>query len=184
LLTVDRSVRFVRVVPDPRAAALDGAGTQLVVQAQLERLVFAAQGEPPYALLAGAAQAPAGALPVATLVPDLANERALRPGAARDLDRERSGGAAPPGRTACRTMATLVAVDGASVRDRRSRLHGLAARRVGARAGTRRQPTGRRLIPACGLHATLGRSAGRGAPAASGLDTMPALIQRYRSNSP
>jgi hypothetical protein len=76
LLTVDRSVRFVRVVPDPRAAALDGAGTQLVVQAQLERLVFAAQGEPPYALLAGAAQAPAGALPVATLVPDLANERA------------------------------------------------------------------------------------------------------------
>ena len=75
-LALERSVRFVRVVPDPRAAALEGAGTRLVVQAQLERLVFAAQGEPPYALLAGAAQAPAGALPVATLVPDLAQERA------------------------------------------------------------------------------------------------------------
>jgi hypothetical protein len=75
-LAVERSVRFVRVVPDPRAAALDGAGTRLVVQAQLERLVFAAQGEPPYALLAGAAQAAAGALPAATLVPDFAHERA------------------------------------------------------------------------------------------------------------
>ena len=65
----------MRVVSDPRAAALDGAGTRLVVQARLERLVFAAQGEPPYALLAGSAQAPAGALPVATPVPDLADER-------------------------------------------------------------------------------------------------------------
>jgi hypothetical protein len=48
----------------------------LVVQAQLATLVFAAQGQPPYRLLAGSAQAGASALAVGTLVPALADERA------------------------------------------------------------------------------------------------------------
>jgi len=75
-LALHATARFVRVVPDPRAAALDAAQTQLVVQAQLATLVFAAQGQPPYRLLAGSTQAGAGALAVGTLVPALADERA------------------------------------------------------------------------------------------------------------
>ena len=45
------------------------------LQAQLARLVFAAQGQPPYALWAGAPKASASALPVATLVPAIDDER-------------------------------------------------------------------------------------------------------------
>lgn len=74
-VTLDASVRFLRVVPDERAAALDPAHTRLAVQAQLASLVFAAQGDPPYRLLAGAAKAPASALPIGTLVPALEEER-------------------------------------------------------------------------------------------------------------
>jgi len=74
-LALDTTARFVRVVPDPRAAALDAAQTQLVVQAQLATLVFAAQGQPPYRLLAGSQQASASALAVGTLVPALDDER-------------------------------------------------------------------------------------------------------------
>lgn len=74
-LAVQQRARYVRVVPDPRSGALDPARTTLVVRAQLSSLVFAAQGQPPYALLAGSAQARAGALPLATLVPALADER-------------------------------------------------------------------------------------------------------------
>jgi hypothetical protein len=68
-------VRYVRVVPDRRAAALDGAAVRLLVQAPLGSLVFASQGQPPYRLLAGQADALTGALPVATLVPALEDER-------------------------------------------------------------------------------------------------------------
>ncbi len=46
------------------------------MQAPLARIVFAAQGQAPYALRAGAAKASASALPVATLVPALEDERA------------------------------------------------------------------------------------------------------------
>lgn len=75
-LTVSTTARFVRVLPDPRAAALDAAQTRLVVQAPLASLVFAAQGQPPYTLQAGAKVNVPSALPVATLVPALDNERA------------------------------------------------------------------------------------------------------------
>jgi hypothetical protein len=46
------------------------------VQAPLASLVFAQQGQPPLALLAGSANAPASALPLGTLVPSLDDERA------------------------------------------------------------------------------------------------------------
>ena len=70
------AVRFLRVVPDERAAALDAASVRLVVHASLASLVFATQGEPPFRLLAGSPDAPAGALPVAMVVPQLESERA------------------------------------------------------------------------------------------------------------
>jgi hypothetical protein len=75
-LALQASARYLRVLPDVRAAALDAAQAQLVVQAQLARLVFVSQGQPPYSLLAGAARAPPAALAVATLVPALDDERA------------------------------------------------------------------------------------------------------------
>lgn len=70
------SVRYVRVLPDPRSAALDPAQTTLAVQAQLAHAVFVAQGVPPYALLTGSSDAVDGALPIAALVPQLDTERA------------------------------------------------------------------------------------------------------------
>jgi hypothetical protein len=75
-LPLHATVRYVRVVPDPRAAAPGAASTQLVVQAQLASLVFASQGQPPFALQAGSSNAAASALPVGTLVPALDDERA------------------------------------------------------------------------------------------------------------
>ena len=76
-LALDTRARYLRVVGDQRAARLDAATTQLVVQAPLAQLVIAMQGEPPLKLLAGDAKAGiSGALPVAALVPDLAAERA------------------------------------------------------------------------------------------------------------
>ena len=78
-LTLNVSTRYLRVVPDERAPAIDSARTSAVARVQLASVVFAAQGTPPYRLLAGAA-APArvvdGALPLATLVPQLDAERA------------------------------------------------------------------------------------------------------------
>ncbi len=68
------NVRYLRLVPDERAAPLAGQ-TRLVVHAALASLVFAAQGQAPFALLAGAADAPPGALPATTLVPALDDER-------------------------------------------------------------------------------------------------------------
>ena len=70
------TVRYVRVVPDPRTAALDAAATRLAVHARLASVVFAMQGEPPFTLLAGSSDAPPSALPVNTLIPALADERA------------------------------------------------------------------------------------------------------------
>ena len=69
------SVRYLRLVPDERAAPLAGAEARLVVHAALATLVFAAQGEPPFRLLAGSPDVPAGALPVSTVVPQLESER-------------------------------------------------------------------------------------------------------------
>ncbi|HEV7575816.1 MAG TPA: DUF3999 family protein [Caldimonas sp.] len=69
------ALRYLRVVPDERAASLDGVGARLVVHASLASLVFAAQGEPPFRLLAGSVDAPAGALPVSAVVPQLDSER-------------------------------------------------------------------------------------------------------------
>lgn len=67
--------RFLRIVPDERAAALDAQQTRLVVHARLASLVFAASGEAPFRLLAGSLDAAAGALPATTLVPLLEEER-------------------------------------------------------------------------------------------------------------
>ena len=67
--------RFLRIVPDERAAGLDPAQTRLVVRARLASLVFASSGEAPFRLLAGSADAAAGALPLTTLVPLLEDER-------------------------------------------------------------------------------------------------------------
>lgn len=75
-IAVPATVRYLRLVPDERAAALEANGTSLVVHAALASLVFAAQGEPPFRLLSGSIDAPAGALPVSTLVPQLDAERA------------------------------------------------------------------------------------------------------------
>jgi Protein of unknown function (DUF3999) len=72
---VTAHARYIRVLPDARAAALDAAQTQLVVQAPLASLVFAAQGQPPYTLQAGAKVTAPSALPMATLVPSLDKER-------------------------------------------------------------------------------------------------------------
>jgi hypothetical protein len=74
-LATPTHARFVRVVPDERAGALDGASAQLVVHAPLASLVFATTGSPPFRLLAGSADAGEGALPAATLVPHLEQER-------------------------------------------------------------------------------------------------------------
>jgi hypothetical protein len=68
-------VRFIRVIPDERAAVLDARETQLVVHARLASLVFAMTGQPPFRVLAGSPDSPEGALPASTLVPRLELER-------------------------------------------------------------------------------------------------------------
>ena len=75
-LAVPSAVRYLRLVPDERAASLDGVAARLVVHASLASLVFAAQGEPPFRLLAGSRDATAAALPVSAVVPQLDSERA------------------------------------------------------------------------------------------------------------
>ena len=74
-LPLHATLRYLRVLPDPRSAPLDPALTTLQVQANLPRLVFATQGTPPYTLQVGAAEATAGALPLATLVPQFDEEQ-------------------------------------------------------------------------------------------------------------
>jgi hypothetical protein len=74
-LVLRADVRYLRVLPDARAPALDAAQTKLLVQAALASLVFASQGPAPYTLWAGADAAVPSALPLATLVPAFDDER-------------------------------------------------------------------------------------------------------------
>lgn len=74
-IAVSVHARFIRVIPDARAAALDAHETRLVVHARLASLVFATTGQPPFHLLAGSPDSPEGALPASTLVPRLDDER-------------------------------------------------------------------------------------------------------------
>ena len=74
-IPLSAQLRYLRVLPDERAAAIEVGQVRLVVHAQLASIVFASQGKPPYALLAGSRDAPAGALPPSTLVPRLDEER-------------------------------------------------------------------------------------------------------------
>ena len=66
---------FIRVIVDERAAPLDSQTTRLALHAQLASLVFATAGQPPFRLLAGSPDASDSALPAATLVPRLDEER-------------------------------------------------------------------------------------------------------------
>ncbi len=75
-LELQATARYLRLLPDARSAPLDAKQTRLVVQAQLAQLVFAAQGQAPFELRAGAPDAKPSALPAATLVPSLDEERA------------------------------------------------------------------------------------------------------------
>lgn len=75
-LAVGHSARYLRIVPDERSALPPADSVHLAAQVQLASLVFAMQGTSPYTLLAGAPKVSAGALPLATLVPDVARERA------------------------------------------------------------------------------------------------------------
>ena len=78
-LTLNVRTRYLRLVPDDRAPAIDSARTSAVARVQLASVVFAAQGTPPYRLQVGAPpKAPLndGALPLATLVPQPDAERA------------------------------------------------------------------------------------------------------------
>lgn len=74
-VTMSGHARFLRIVPDERAAALDAQQTRLIVHARLASLVFASSGEAPFRLLAGSPDVPAGALPATTLMPLLDEER-------------------------------------------------------------------------------------------------------------
>ncbi|MDP1690803.1 MAG: DUF3999 family protein [Burkholderiaceae bacterium] len=75
-LELHTALRYLRLLPDARAAALDAAQTRLVVQARLASLVFVSQGQAPYSLMAGAPKAAPAALAMATLVPAFESERA------------------------------------------------------------------------------------------------------------
>jgi hypothetical protein len=74
-LALHRPARYVRLIVDERAAVPATDSVRLLAQVQLASLVFTAQGEPPLALLAGSSEAGPGALPAATLVPELDKER-------------------------------------------------------------------------------------------------------------
>lgn len=75
-LPVQVRARYLRVLPDERAAALDAAQTRFALTLPLASVVFASQGKPPFSLLAGSPDARSGALPASTLVPALEDERA------------------------------------------------------------------------------------------------------------
>lgn len=74
-LALQTTARYLRLMPDVRAGTVRTDALQLVVHAPLASLVFTAQGEAPYELLVGAAQADPGALPLASVVPDQERER-------------------------------------------------------------------------------------------------------------
>lgn len=75
-LALSGSARYLRLQVDPRSPPPDPSQTRVLVQVAPLSLVYASQGTPPHALLAGSADATPGALPLATLVPDLERERA------------------------------------------------------------------------------------------------------------
>ena len=75
-LALQRHARYLRLLIDERVTLPAADAVQLVAQVQLASLVFAVQGEPPLALLAGSTEAGPGALPLATLVPETEKERA------------------------------------------------------------------------------------------------------------
>lgn len=74
-LALQATVRYLRLLADERASAPDPSLTTLVVRARLATLVFASQGQAPFALQAGSGVARPGALPVGALVPQLDEER-------------------------------------------------------------------------------------------------------------
>lgn len=74
-LTLQATLRQLRVLVDERSPLPEAAQTTLVVQARLATLVFAAQGEAPFVLQAGSRDARPQALPIDTLVPQLTQER-------------------------------------------------------------------------------------------------------------
>jgi hypothetical protein len=74
-LALRTTTRYLRVLPDARAPALDAESTRLVVQAQLASLLFAHQGQAPFTLRAGSHNAAPSALPLTTLLPSLDDER-------------------------------------------------------------------------------------------------------------
>lgn len=74
-LKLHSTQRYLRLVADDRAAALSEGEATLLVNAELASLVYARQGREPFTLEAGSAEAKAGALPIATLVPALDEER-------------------------------------------------------------------------------------------------------------
>jgi hypothetical protein len=74
-LVVGAATRYLELVPDRRAPALDPAGTRLEVKAELASLVFAMQGTAPFRLEVGSGRAEPNALPATVLVPGLEAER-------------------------------------------------------------------------------------------------------------
>lgn len=74
-LLVGAAARYLRLVPDRRAAALDPGRTKLEVKAQLASLVFAMQEPGPFHLEIGSSTATPSALPATILVPGLERER-------------------------------------------------------------------------------------------------------------
>ena len=80
-LAVNATVRYVRVVPDPRTPGLDAASTKLVVYATMATIVFAMRGEPPFTLYAGSPDAAPGALPAIAFIPEGEHERTIFGGA-------------------------------------------------------------------------------------------------------
>jgi hypothetical protein len=74
-LTIHDTVRWLRFSPDARATVLDPASVAVVLQVRPAHVVFAMQGDAPFALLVGSRNAAAAALPVETLVPVWRDER-------------------------------------------------------------------------------------------------------------
>jgi Protein of unknown function (DUF3999) len=74
-LALRREARYIRLVVDERSARPAAETVKLLAQVQLGSLVFATQGQPPYSLHAGASKPAPGALPLATVVPELQQER-------------------------------------------------------------------------------------------------------------
>jgi hypothetical protein len=74
-LALAGSARYLRLQVDVRSAPPDPSQTRVLVEVAPLSLVYAAQGTAPHTLLAGSADAAPGALPLATLVPDLERER-------------------------------------------------------------------------------------------------------------